>query len=154
MADRRHRGNSASLMRPPYGSLTLGEKHWIHDELGYNIILWDVDPLDWNARGPTLFVIASSEKRVLAQSFCLTIFIPATIEAMSFTFDQVQAKGFKVVTVSELIRMGTPMSPRSSAEIKAAPANSPAAQTAEAPAPIGSPPRAKTPISSGAMPSP
>jgi hypothetical protein len=79
---------------------------------------------------------------------------PGTIEAMPSTFDQLQAKGFKFVTVSELIKMGTPMSPRSSAEIKAAPANSPAAQTAEAPAPIGSPPPAETPISSGAMPSP
>jgi len=88
-------GIRPTLMRPPYGSLTLGEKHWIHDELGYNIILWDVDHWIGNGRGPALFVIASSEKRVLARSFCLTIFIRAQLKAMPSTLDQLQAKGFK-----------------------------------------------------------
>src|SRR5437899_11241226 len=37
-------GNRPNLMRPPYGSITAREKHWIHDEFGYWIILWDVDP--------------------------------------------------------------------------------------------------------------
>ena len=132
----------------------MGEKHWIHDELGYNIILWDVDPLDWKRPGPSV-VCNRIVRETRPGSIILSHDIhPGTIEAMPSTFDQLQAKGFKFVTVSELIKMGTPMSPRSSAEIKAAPANSPAAQTAEAPAPIGSPPPAETPISSGAMPSP
>jgi hypothetical protein len=33
-------------MRPPYGSMTARQKCWIHEEFGYDIILWDVDPLD------------------------------------------------------------------------------------------------------------
>jgi hypothetical protein len=33
---------------------------------------------------------------------------PGTIEAMPSTLDQLQAKGFKFVTVSELIRMAVP----------------------------------------------
>jgi hypothetical protein len=37
---------------------------------------------------------------------------PGTIKAMPATFDQLQAQGFKFVTVSELIAMGTPMPPR------------------------------------------
>jgi peptidoglycan/xylan/chitin deacetylase (PgdA/CDA1 family) len=38
-------GKSPTLLRPPYGSITEREKRWIHDEFGYDIILWDVDPL-------------------------------------------------------------------------------------------------------------
>src|SRR5207248_5417905 len=42
------------LLRPPYGSLTTHQKHFIHDDLGYEIILWDVDPLDWKEPGPNI----------------------------------------------------------------------------------------------------
>src|SRR5437762_11700308 len=41
------------LLRPPYGSITTRQKRWIHDEFGYDIILWDVDPFDWKRPGPT-----------------------------------------------------------------------------------------------------
>jgi len=36
---------------------------------------------------------------------------PGTIEAMPSTFDELEAKGFKFVTVSELIDMATPVTP-------------------------------------------
>src|SRR6266487_6214335 len=45
-------GMGPTLLRPPYGSITAREKHWIHDEFGYQIILWDVDPNDWKRPGP------------------------------------------------------------------------------------------------------
>src|SRR6184192_1743095 len=32
-------GERPTLMRPPYGSITDREKHWIHDQFGYQIIL-------------------------------------------------------------------------------------------------------------------
>jgi len=35
-------GMRPMLLRPPYGSITAREKRWIHDEFGYQIILWDV----------------------------------------------------------------------------------------------------------------
>src|SRR5438445_4216655 len=47
-------GNRPNLMRPPYGSITAREKRWIHDEFGYQIILWEVDPNDWKRPGPAL----------------------------------------------------------------------------------------------------
>jgi hypothetical protein len=36
---------------------------------------------------------------------------PGTIEAMPSTFDELEAKGFKFVTVSELLGMATPVTP-------------------------------------------
>ena len=147
-------GIRPTLMRPPYGSLTLGEKHWIHDELGYNIILWDVDPLDWKRPGPSV-VCNRIVRETRPGSIILSHDIhPGTIEAMPSTLDQLQAKGFKFVTVSELLRWNSNVTEIFRRDKKLLPANSPAAQTVDTPAPIGSPSPAETPIFSGAMPSP
>ncbi len=101
-------GKRPTLMRPPYGSITAREKHWIHDELGYQIILWDVDPNDWKRPGPAVV-----RNRILKETRPGSIVLshdihPGTIEAMPSTFEALEAKGFKFVTVSELIRMATP----------------------------------------------
>ena len=104
-------GKRPTLMRPPYGSITNREKHWIHDEFGYQIILWDVDPYDWRRPGPAVV-----RNRILKETQSGSIVLshdihPGTIEAMPSTFDALEAKGFKFVTVSELIHMATPQAP-------------------------------------------
>ena len=101
-------GERPTLMRPPYGSVTAREKHWIHDEFGYRVILWDVDPYDWKRPGPAV-VRSRILKETQPGSIVLSHDIhPGTIEAMPSTLDALEAKGFKFVTVSELIRMATP----------------------------------------------
>jgi peptidoglycan/xylan/chitin deacetylase (PgdA/CDA1 family) len=98
-------GKRPTLMRPPYGSITAREKRWIHDEFDYDIILWDVDPYDWKRPGPAV-VRSRILKETRPGSIVLSHDIhPGTIEAMPSTFDELEAKGFKFVTVSELIRM-------------------------------------------------
>jgi len=98
-------GKRPTLMRPPYGSITAREKRWIHNEFGYDIILWDVDPYDWRRPGPAV-VRARILKETRPGSIVLSHDIhPGTIEAMPSTFDELEAKGFKFVTVSELIQM-------------------------------------------------
>jgi peptidoglycan-N-acetylglucosamine deacetylase len=109
-------GKRPTLFRPPYGSITEREKRWIHDEFGYDIILWDVDPLDWKRPGPAV-VCSRILKETRPGSIVLSHDIhPGTIEAMPSTFDQLEAKGFKFVTVSELLEMATPETPRPKAE--------------------------------------
>jgi peptidoglycan/xylan/chitin deacetylase (PgdA/CDA1 family) len=101
-------GKRPTLLRPPYGSITARQKRWIHDEFGYDIILWDVDPYDWKRPGPAV-VRARILKETQPGSIVLSHDIhPGTIEAMPSTFDELEAKGFKFVTVSELIRMSAP----------------------------------------------
>lgn len=108
-------GAHVTLMRPPYGSITARQKHWIHDEFGYRIILWDVDPLDWKRPGPSV-VCNRILKETRAGSIVLAHDIhPGTIEAMPATFDQLQAKGFKFVTVTELLAMARPLPAKPSA---------------------------------------
>src|SRR6266480_2375944 len=107
-------GKRPTLLRPPYGSITEREKRWIHDEFGYEIILWDVDPLDWKRPGPAVV-----RNRILKETRPGSIVLshdihPGTIEAMPSTLDELEAKGFKFVTVSELLDMATPVTPRPS----------------------------------------
>lgn len=109
-------GKRPTLFRPPYGSITEREKRWIHDEFGYDIILWDVDPLDWKRPGPAVV-----RNRILKETRPGSIVLshdihPGTIEAMPSTFDELEAKGFKFVTVSELIDMATPETPHPKAQ--------------------------------------
>lgn len=107
-------GKKPVLMRPPYGSITARQKKWIHEEFGYRIILWDVDPLDWKRPGPSI-VTARILKETKAGSIVLSHDIhPPTIEAMPATFDQLMKKGFKSVTVTELLGMATPIPPKPS----------------------------------------
>lgn len=105
-------GKRPTLMRPPYGSITAHQKKWIHEEFGYRIIIWDVDPLDWKRPGPSV-VTARILKETKAGSIVLSHDIhPPTIEAMPATFDQLIKKGFKSVTVTELLGMATPIPPK------------------------------------------
>ena len=104
-------GIRPTLMRPPYGSITARQKQWIHEEFGYRVILWDVDPLDWKRPGPSV-VMNRIVKETRPGSIILSHDIhPGTIKAMPATFAQLEAKGFKFVTVSELVAMGKPMAP-------------------------------------------
>jgi peptidoglycan-N-acetylglucosamine deacetylase len=132
-------GTLPTLLRPPYGSISSRQKKWIHDEFGYRIILWDVDPLDWKRPGPAV-VCNRIIKETRAGSIVLSHDIhPGTIEAMPSTFDQLEAKGFKFVTVSELIAKAVPETPKPHKEPSAVPAatGSPAPRSTTAPRPNG-----------------
>jgi peptidoglycan-N-acetylglucosamine deacetylase len=128
------------LLRPPYGSITARQKGWIHDEFGYEIILWDVDPYDWKRPGPSVV-----RNRILKETRPGSIVLshdihPGTIEAMPCTFDALEAKGFKFVTVSELIRMGTtqparPPVTQDSVPPTATPSSSPSLPLSPSPSP-------------------
>jgi len=112
-------GRRPTLLRPPYGSITARQKRWIHDDFGYRIIIWDVDPLDWKRPGPS--VVTS---RILKETHPGSIVLahdihPPTLEAMPSTFDQLDRKGFKSVTVSELLKMATPLPPKPTATPRA-----------------------------------
>ncbi|MBA2271079.1 MAG: polysaccharide deacetylase family protein [Chthoniobacterales bacterium] len=107
-------GVRPALMRPPYGSITPRQKSWIHETFGYKTIIWDVDPFDWKRPGPAVV-----RDRIVNQSKPGSIILAhdihaATVEAMPATFDQLTAKGFKFVTVSELLAMARPAPPKPS----------------------------------------
>jgi peptidoglycan/xylan/chitin deacetylase (PgdA/CDA1 family) len=111
-------GARPTLLRPPYGSISARQKKWINQEFGYKIALWDVDPFDWKRPGPAV-VCNRILKLTRTGSIVLSHDIhPGTIEAMPSTLSQLEAKGFKFVTVSALISMATPEPPKPSPSAK------------------------------------
>lgn len=94
-------------MRPPYGGLLQRQRELVHSEFGYPTILWAVDPLDWKRPGPS--VVTS---RILSGTKAGSIVLAhdlhsQTVDAMPATIDGLLRRGFKFVTVSQLLAMKT-----------------------------------------------
>ncbi len=94
-------------MRPPYGGLLQRQRELVHAEFGYPTILWSVDPLDWKRPGPS--VVTS---RILSGATSGGIILShdlhaPTVDAMPATLDGLLRRGFKFVTVSQLLAMKT-----------------------------------------------
>lgn len=94
-------------MRPPYGGLLQRQRELVHKEFGYPVILWSVDPLDWKRPGAS--VVTS---RILAGASSGGIILAhdlhgQTVDAMPATLDGLLRRGFKFVTVSQLLAMKT-----------------------------------------------
>jgi len=103
-------GYTPVLMRPPYGAITARQKDWIEKQFGLNVIIWSVDPFDWKRPGASVI-----EERILAGARPGAIVLShdihkQTVDAMPATLDALAAKGFKFVTVSQLIAMNKPKS--------------------------------------------
>jgi len=98
-------GRKPRLMRPPGGSINSEQKVWIHDEYNYKTIMWSCDPEDW--KKPGISVVAN---RLIAGARPGAILLAhdlhaSTVAAMPQTLDGILAKGFRFVTVSQLISM-------------------------------------------------
>ena len=105
-------GVTPKIMRPPYGAFTARQRAWAHGEWGYKCILWDVDPLDWKVRNAE-HVKNEILKATVPGSIILSHDIhKTTVDAMPETLDALLAKGFKFVTVSELLAMDKPLPPK------------------------------------------
>lgn len=115
-------GQQVTLLRPPYGATNPRLNKAIEKQYGLKVIIWSVDPDDWKDPGPQ---IVSS--RILngwkesggvkpgAIILCHDIH-KGTVEAMPATLDALIAKGYKFVTVSELLAMEKPKPSSSPAE--------------------------------------
>ena len=105
-------GYTPTLLRPPYGAITARQREWIENQFGLNIILWSVDPLDWKRPGASVIT-----QRILSQVRPGAIILShdihkQTIDAMPATLDGLISKGYKFVTVTQLIAMNQPKPPR------------------------------------------
>jgi len=95
-------GMRPSIYRPPYGSFD-NEVKRISEELGYAILYWSVDPVDWQDRDADIIYDAVMDavrdgSIVLAHEIHLS-----TIEAMERLVPRLIEEGFQLITVSELL---------------------------------------------------
>ncbi|HWB03435.1 MAG TPA: polysaccharide deacetylase family protein [Verrucomicrobiales bacterium] len=98
-------GIAPRMYRPPYGAISARQKQWIMSEFGYPTILWSVDPEDWRTRSASM-----THNRIVSQTRPGAIILvhdihASSIDAMPSTLDDLLAKGFRFVTVSQLIGM-------------------------------------------------
>ena len=106
-------GYTPTLLRPPYGAITPRQREWISSQFGLNVILWSVDPFDWKRPGSAVIT-----QRILSQARPGAIILShdihkQTVDAMPATLDGLIAKGYKFVTVSQLIALNKPKPPAS-----------------------------------------
>jgi peptidoglycan/xylan/chitin deacetylase (PgdA/CDA1 family) len=96
-------GKWPRVFRPPYGGTSPTLNKIIRAAYNMKVILWSVDPDDWKRPGPAVVAQrlidgARSGAIMLAHDIQ-----PGTIEAAPQMFDTLLAKGFKFVTVSQLL---------------------------------------------------
>ena len=99
------------MYRPPYGAITARQKQWIMSEFGYPTILWSVDPQDWKTRSASM-----TRSRILNETRPGSIILvhdihASSVDAMPGTLDGLLAKGFRFVTVSQLINLSQGRAP-------------------------------------------
>ncbi len=105
-------GVTPKIMRPPYGAFTATQRNWAFHKWGYKTILWDVDPLDWKYRNAE-HVKGVILKETVSGSIILSHDIhKSTVDAMPATLDGLTARGFKFLTVSDLLAMDRPVVPK------------------------------------------
>jgi|GEM_PF-369018 len=104
-------GKPPSIMRPPYGATSPRLSRAIEKEFGMKVILWSVDPDDWKDPGAHVVqqrIISGWKDSGGAKPGAIILshdIHKGTIEAMPATLDELLAKGYKFVTVSELLAM-------------------------------------------------
>jgi len=104
-------GFTPTLLRPPYGAITPRQREWIENQFGLSVILWSVDPFDWKRPGASVIT-----QRILTQARPGAIILShdihkQTVDAMPATLDGLIRKGFKFLTVSQLIALNKPKTP-------------------------------------------
>lgn len=98
-------GQAPLVMRPPYGATNGALVNRMKAQFGMRSILWDVDTLDWRHPGVQK-VINTAVGQAKPGSIILVHDIHAsTVAAVEGIVQGLQARGFKLVTVSQLIAL-------------------------------------------------
>ena len=100
-------GKKPVLVRPPYGAINARLTRMIEQQDGMKVVLWSVDPNDWKRPGSSVVtqrLLAGAKPGAITLSHDIH---SGTIDAMPETLDALKAKGYKFVTVSELIALET-----------------------------------------------
>lgn len=96
-------GRPPVTMRPPYGNLHDRQRLMLYRARNMPTVLWSVDPLDWQRPGSSVVtqrIVRAAHPGAVVLSH--DIHAP-TVRAMPGTIAGLAARGFRFVTVSELI---------------------------------------------------
>lgn len=96
-------GRPPVTMRPPYGNLYDRQRLMLFEARAMPTVLWSVDTLDWQRPGSAIV-----SQRIIGNSHSGAVILAhdihsATVRAMPSALDGVAGRGFRFVTMSELI---------------------------------------------------
>lgn len=96
-------GRPPVTMRPPYGNLYDRQRLMLYEARSMPTVLWSVDPLDWQRPGSAVV-----SQRIIGNCHSGAVILAhdilsATVRAMPSALDGVTGRGFRFVTISELI---------------------------------------------------
>lgn len=91
-------GEGPTVTRPPYGA----KNDIVKEAMGTPIILWDVDTLDWKTRDADSIYQKTMETVHDGAILLFHDIYDSTIDAIEKIVPALQAKGYQLVTVSEL----------------------------------------------------
>lgn len=99
-------GIRPKTLRPPYGALLQTQRQMIHAEYGYPTIMWSVDPLDWKRPGAGVVTSRIVSGTTNGAIILVHDLHASSVDAMPATIDTLLRKGYRFVTVSQLLAMG------------------------------------------------
>lgn len=125
-------GQTPRLIRPPYGATNASIVNSMFETYGLTSVLWDVDTRDWQHPGVDV-VVSRAVGNARPGSIILVHDIHAsTLAALEGIVSGLQARGFKLVTVSELMALAK-------RHAAAAATTAPIAAAPAIPAPVNAP---------------
>ena len=99
-------GKAPRVIRPPYGATNKSLVNHMHDRYGMASILWDVDTLDWRKPGVSKVINTAVNKAQPGSIILVHDIHASTLAALEGIVTGLQARGFQLVTVSELMMLG------------------------------------------------
>ena len=94
-------GVDMNLFAPPSGSFSQKTLD-IAEEMGYNIIMWSLDTIDWRDKDVSLIVRRATEK-VGGGDLILMHPTQSTLEALPAIIEKISEKGLKIAKVSDVL---------------------------------------------------
>ena len=99
-------GYEPTVMRPPYGAVNSGLVDMMYNDYGFYTVLWDVDTRDWQKPGVSKVVSRAVGQAEPGSIILLHDIHASTLAAVEQIVVGLQQRGYKLVTVSQLIAMG------------------------------------------------
>lgn len=98
-------GVTPRVMRPPFGATNKALIEHMYNRYGMASILWDVDTLDWRKPGVSKVVCTAVNKAKPGSIILVHDIHATTLSALEGIVTGLQQRGFKLVTVSELMQI-------------------------------------------------
>lgn len=98
-------GQRPIAFRPPYRRYNERMRVWCRDDYHMPVMLWDVDPLDWQAPPPATITSRLVEGARAGSILLLHDVKTNSVDAVPATIDQLRARGLRFVTISEMMHL-------------------------------------------------